>query len=64
MSQLSPDESSRVRYTKVISGKQLILDKVNPVESVESDESEESNESDESVESEESVESSGVRRVR
>ena len=51
MSQLSPDESSRVRYTKVISGKQLILDKVNPVESEESVESDESNESDESVES-------------
>ena len=46
---MSPDESSRVRYTKVISGKELILDKVNSVES---------DESDESVESEESVESS------
>ena len=51
MSQLSPDESSRVRYTKVISGKELILDKVNPVESDESDESNESVESEESDES-------------
>ena len=58
MSQLSPDESSRVRYTKVISGKELILDKANPVESDESNESDESDESNESVESEESVESS------
>ena len=54
---MSPDESSRVRYTKVISGKQLILDKVNPVESDESNESDESDESNESVESEESDES-------
>ena len=57
MSQLSPDESSRVRYTKVISGKELILDKVNPVES------DESNESDESVESNESEESHESNRV-